>query len=75
MVDIIGFSMYFPGEKAIYVPVNHEDYLTGNKLINQMTKEQIAPILKKLTAKIIMHNAQFVALDLMLEHLLFIISL
>ena len=59
VVDIIGFSMYFPGEKAIYVPVNHEDYLTGNKLINQMTKEQIAPILKKLTAKIIMHNAQF----------------
>ena len=59
VVDIVGFSMYFPGEKAIYVPINHEDYLTGNRLINQMTKEQIAPILKKLTANIIWHNAQF----------------
>ena len=59
VVDIVGFSMYFPGEKAIYVPINHEDYLTGNRLVNQMTKEQIAPILKKLTAKIIMHNAPF----------------
>lgn len=59
VVDIIGFSMYFPGEKAIYVPINHEDYLTGNRLVNQMTKEQITPILQKLTALIIMHNAPF----------------
>lgn len=58
-VDIVGFSMYFPGEKAIYVPINHEDYLTGNRLIDQMTEEQLKPILEKLTAKIIMHNAQF----------------
>ena len=59
VVDIVGFSMYFPGEKAIYVPINHEDYLTGNRLINQMTKEQLKPILEKLTANIIWHNAQF----------------
>ena len=59
VVDIVGFSMYFPGEKAIYVPINHEDYLTGNRLVNQMTKDQIAPILKKLTALIIWHNAPF----------------
>ena len=59
VVDIVGFSMYFPGEKAIYVPINHEDYLTGNRLIDQMTEEQLKPILEKLTAKIIMHNAQF----------------
>ena len=59
VVEIVGFSMYFPGEKAIYVPINHEDYLTGNRLINQMTKEQIKPILEKLKADIIWHNAQF----------------
>lgn len=59
VVDIVGFSMYFPGETAIYVPINHEDYLTGNRLVNQMTKDQIAPILKKLTALIIWHNAPF----------------
>lgn len=59
VVDIIGFSMYFPGEKAIYVPINHEDYLTGNRLVNQMTKEQIAPILQKLTTNNIWHNGQF----------------
>lgn len=59
VIDIIGFSMYFPGAKAIYVPVNHEDYLTGNKLIDQMTEEQCKECLSELTADVIMHNAQF----------------
>lgn len=60
MVDkIVGLCLYFPGEKAVYVPINHVDYFSGDRLDNQLTPEQIKPILEKLTAKVIMHNAQF----------------
>ena len=60
LVDkIVGLCLYFPGEKGVYVPINHVDYFNGVRLDNQLTEEQIKPILEKLTAKIIMHNAQF----------------
>ena len=57
--EIIGFSMYFPGEKAIYVPVTHEDYLTGARLTNQIPIATIIEILSKLTVDLILHNAPF----------------
>lgn len=56
---IVGLCLYFPGEKAVYVPINHIDYFTGERIQSQLTEEEIAPILKNLTAKIIMHNAPF----------------
>ena len=57
--DIVGLCLYFPGEKAAYVPINHVDYFSGARLENQLTAEQVGNILKNLTAKVIMHNAQF----------------
>ena len=56
---IVGLCLYFPDEKATYVPINHVDYFSGERLENQLTEEQIKPILETLTAKVIMHNAQF----------------
>lgn len=57
--DIVGLCLYFPGEKAVYVPINHVDYVTGNRIENQVTREEAKAALEKLTAKVIMHNAQF----------------
>lgn len=57
--DIVGICLYFPGEKAAYVPIAHRDYITNKLIVNQLTPEQIKPILEKLTAKVIMHNAPF----------------
>jgi DNA polymerase I-like protein with 3'-5' exonuclease and polymerase domains len=56
---IVGICLYFPGEKAAYVPIAHIDYITGALIPNQLTTEQIKPVFEKLTAKIIMHNAPF----------------
>ena len=57
--DIVGICLYFPGEKASYIPINHIDYITDELIPNQLTVEEIRPIFEKLTAKIIMHNAPF----------------
>lgn len=60
LVDkIVGLCLYFPGEPAAYVPINHVDYITGERLDEQLNEEQIAGILKNMTAKVIMHNAPF----------------
>lgn len=56
---IVGLCLYFPGEKGVYVPINHVDYFTGEKIENQLNENQVGKILKKLKAKIIMHNAPF----------------
>ena len=58
-LDIIGLCLYFPGEKATYVPIGHEDYISGELIDYQLKKDQVTEILKKLTAKVIMHNAQY----------------
>lgn len=60
MVDgIVGLCLYFPGEPATYVPINHVDYFSEERLQNQLTEEEVKRCLEKLTAKIIYHNAQF----------------
>lgn len=60
LVDqIVGLCLYFPGEKATYVPINHIDYFSDTRIENQLTEEEIKPILQKLKAKVIYHNAQF----------------
>ena len=63
MLDsIVGFSLYTPGEKAIYVPLNHIDYITNAKVSNQIpiekTKIQLQA-LKNASVKLIMFNAKF----------------
>ena len=60
LVDgVVGLCLYFPGEKATYVPINHVDYFSDERLPNQLTEEEAKSCLEKLTAKIIYHNAQF----------------
>lgn len=60
LVDkIIGLCLYFPGEPAVYVPINHVDYFSDERLPDQLTEEEVRECLEKLTAKIIYHNAPF----------------
>jgi len=59
---IAGMSLYTPGEKAIYTPINHISYITSIKIENQLSvefiKEQLLR-LKENNVKIIMFNAKF----------------
>ncbi len=60
--DIVGFSLYTPNEKAMYVPINHIDYITNNKIQNQLEKHTVKYQLQRLVdnnVKIIMFNAKF----------------
>lgn len=57
---IAGVSLYTPGEKAIYVPINHVSYITGMKADNQIDSDIVKQQLSRLsTCLIIMHNAKF----------------
>ena len=57
---IVGFSMYTPGEKPVYVPINHKSYITGVKCDNQLKVVDIKPELDRLSAiKVVMFNACF----------------
>ena len=57
---LIGLCIATIGQKWAYVPVNHIDRLTGDKLPNQVTEEQIKKQLER-TDKMftIFHNASF----------------
>ncbi|MBO4542252.1 MAG: hypothetical protein J5725_03630, partial [Bacteroidales bacterium] len=60
--DLVGFSLYTPGEKPCYVPVNHVNYMTGEKEENQLSYEQVARALRFLKnhdVKFIFFNADF----------------
>lgn len=57
--NIVGLCLYYPGQKATYVPINHVDYITRERLNDQCTAEEVRKALELLDAKIIMHNAQF----------------
>ena len=60
--DIVGFSIYTPGNKAAYIPINHIDYMTNAKVSNQLSKEICKNELQRLVdnkVKIIMFNAKF----------------
>ena len=57
---LMGPCIYTPGMKNVYIPVNHVDKDTGQKLPNQITEEQIKEEFSRLKdTKIIMHNAKF----------------
>lgn len=60
--DIVGFSLYTPTQKAVYIPINHIDYITNVKTNNQLSKEFCKRQLQKLVdngVKLIMFNAKF----------------
>lgn len=57
---LMGLCLYVPGEKQAYIPVNHIDYKTGQRLENQLTEQQIHDALSRINnIDIIMHNASF----------------
>jgi len=60
--DCVGTSLYVKGEKTVYVPLNHVNYITGEKCPDQLPKEVVAKELQRLNeagTKIIMFNAPF----------------
>ena len=63
MLDsIVGFSLYTPGKKAIYVPLNHISVITGERLDWQLSENDVRPILQRLVdseTRIILFNADF----------------
>lgn len=60
--DIVGFSLYTPTLPAVYIPINHIDYISNSKLDNQLSKELCKQQLDRLAehkVKLIMFNAKF----------------
>ena len=59
---IAGFSIFTPGEKAAYIPINHRNYITFTKLKNQLSEQFCAEQLQRLRdndVKLIFFNAKF----------------
>lgn len=57
---LMGPCIYTPGMKNAYIPLNHVDYKTGERLDWQLTEADIAEQFKRLTNTIIlMHNGKF----------------
>jgi len=59
---IVGLCIYTPGQRAAYVPINHVSYITGDRVNNQLTEEQVGNYCNTWLVsgiKIIMFNAKF----------------
>jgi DNA polymerase I-like protein with 3'-5' exonuclease and polymerase domains len=58
--ELVGFSLYTPGEKACYVPVSHRSYVDNLIKENQISLESVNKQLRRLqNIPSIMHNAKF----------------
>lgn len=58
--QVVGVCLYTPGQKAVYIPVLHRSYMTGDLLPNQLTKDDLRVELARLKPlKIVMHHAKF----------------
>ena len=60
--SIVGLCLYTPNHKPAYVPINHTSYVTGERVDNQLTEQQVANqfnMLIKHHSDIIMFNAKF----------------
>ena len=59
---LMGLCLYTAGQKQVYVPVNHINNDTGERLSNQLTEKDCAEALKKVIEshiEIVMHNGKF----------------
>lgn len=57
---LMGVCLYTPGEKQVYVPINHVDVDTDKRLPNQLTEEQVAKELARLNkTRTVYHTAKF----------------
>ena len=60
--EIVGISIYTPGEKAAYIPIHHKSYITMSEVDNQLPVEFIRNELERLNTyktAVIMYNACF----------------
>ncbi len=62
--QIMGLCLYVPGKKQIYVPINHTNVDTNERLSYQLTEKDIKEQLSRLVIapnkpNIIMHNGKF----------------
>ena len=60
--EIVGISLYSPGEKAVYVPLNHKSYITGAVVSGQVQTDYVKDILQRLInnkVKFVFFNAKF----------------
>lgn len=58
--EIVGFSIYTHGQKAAYIPINHINYISNQKVENQLSKDEVKTQLDRLSnTKIVMFNAKF----------------
>lgn len=57
---IVGFSLYTPNNKSVYIPLLHIDYITNQLIENQLSYEFIKEQLNRIKdIKAIMFNADF----------------
>lgn len=57
---LMGPCIYTPGQKNAYIPINHVNRVTGQRLENQLTEQDVREEFSRLTGvKIIMHNGKF----------------
>lgn len=57
---LMGACIYTPGQKNVYIPINHINRLTGDRLDNQLTEEDIKEEFSRLdNTYIVMHNGKF----------------
>lgn len=59
---LMGPCLYVPGEKQAYIPINHVDVDSGERLPNQLTEEDCRQQFQRLKDNnvfIIMHNGKF----------------
>ena len=58
---LMGLCLYTPGQKNAYIPVNHINLFTRERLSNQLTEEDIKEALCSIKddTKVIMHNGKF----------------
>jgi DNA polymerase I-like protein with 3'-5' exonuclease and polymerase domains len=60
--QLMGPCLYVPGEKQAYIPLNHVDVDTGERLPNQLTEEDCRQQFQRLKDNnvfIVMHNGKF----------------
>lgn len=59
---IVGISVYTPGMKAAYIPINHVSYVTGVRSESQLSEGEVREcfqIIEEANIKVIMFNANF----------------
>ena len=60
--ELVGVCLYTPGEKGIYVPINHRSNLTKERIKNQINPKDMKMVIEELIedkVKIVYHNSKF----------------